>query len=132
MKEFSLKEDCPEYYKWWEDYNVEETDEFIDCRSYHFLVDERNYVTPKILEENGLHLLYSLIDEEMWCRDDEDCWDHALFSISIRRDKWTIRVENHRSKEKFKFIFDHALDVSELLHTLQLCGLNELVNNFKI
>ena len=69
-------------------------------------------ITPEILEKNG------------WWFDTKDMWlhDEVEFCIEI----WDGRFQCYD-------INDIKLDsVHQLQHTLRLCGLNELADNFKI
>lgn len=69
-------------------------------------------ITPKILEKNG------------WWYDVEDMWLHDKVDFGIER--WNGRFQCYD-------INQIKLDsVHQLQHTLRLCGLNDLADNFKI
>ena len=69
-------------------------------------------LTPEILEKNG------------WWYDSDDMWQHEEVGFYI--EKWNGRFQCYD-------INDIKLDsVHQLQHTLRLCGLDELADNFKV
>ena len=89
-------------------------------------------LTPEILEKNEFHLELSSNKENVYSHFDEgDCT--PIIFLSAGQEKWTLHVKNYILKKCLDFIIFHdTLYVHELQHTLQLCGLDELADNFKV
>ena len=89
-------------------------------------------LTPEILEKNGFHLELSSDKENVYSHFDKgDCT--PIIFLSAGQEKWTLHVKNYILKKCLDFtIFHDTLYVHELQHTLQLCGLDELADNFKV
>ena len=68
-------------------------------------------ITPEILEKNG------------WWYDVEDMWLHDEVDFGIER--W-------KGFQCYNISQIKLYSVHQLQHTLRLCGLNELADNFKI
>ena len=89
-------------------------------------------ITPEILEKNGFHLELSSNKENVYSHFDKgDCT--PIIFLSAGQEKWTLHVKNYILKKCLDFtIFHDTLYVHELQHILQLCGLDELADNFKV
>ena len=89
-------------------------------------------ITPEILEKNEFHLELSSDKENVYSHFDEgDCT--PIIFLSVGQEKWTLHVKNYILKKCLDFtIFHDTLYVHELQHILQLCGLDEFADNFKV
>ena len=89
-------------------------------------------ITPEILEKNEFHLELSSDKENVYSHFDEgDCT--PIIFLSVGQEKWTLHVKNYILKKCLDFIIFHdTLYVHELQHILQLCGLDEFADNFKV
>ena len=89
-------------------------------------------ITPEILEKNEFHLELSSDKENVYSHFDEgDCT--PIIFLSVGQEKWTLHVKNYILKKCLDFtIFHDTLYGHELQHTVQLCELDELAENFKV
>ena len=91
-------------------------------------------ITPEILEKNGWNL-----DTVLQCYTSTPLWLYGegiinlLLQFPAKQSAGSLEIfDNQKIRSLFDFTWKDRLYIHELQHTLRLCGLDKLADNFKV
>ena len=91
-------------------------------------------ITPEILEKNGWNL-----DTVLQCYTSTPLWLYGegiinlLLQFPSKQSAGSLEIfDNQKIRSLFDFTWKDRLYIHELQHTLRLCGLDKLADNFKV